>query len=1488
MNLIQGRWTFSALFCCAGALLAQAPPLGVPAITATVKGPNQINLTWRAVSNPGYGYLVEIQSAGDSRYASWQELRPIPSAAGYQCDNTVRIRNGACNISDPAGAHVYNPPSNGVPYWVTEPTYIDPQDGSAAQFIAGGLKPDTTYLFRVRAYSGIRSPAHGGYSNTATATTARYGLRYVSPGGNDASNGADESHAWRTLAHASRSITCGQVLMVKGGSYPNDMITMVQTCTAASKAVVLVNPGETAAITSAPPGGEHTAVLLGSYLVIDGLTSASSSAQNGDYDIMLEGGHNAVLNVETHPAVVPASKGGVQVHGDHNLVYHSYLHDAGSPDATQNPGGNGGFVLTLEGARANGNVIWSNHLTRGGHDVSLCIRGCSNNRWLNNVMDGGWGMGWEAIQESKHNLVEGNIIKDVGQLVAFYKPAIEVSEADNTVRRNVMVNAKSWALEVSALHGGSSVANTRVYNNTIYKPGSCFFASHNGGVEAYDHGIFSNNICYAFTSHATDIFLANKNSQISYNDILALDADGHPQPEKRIIIWNHEAEGEFQYPRTLVQADSLYSPPFSHNKGLDVVPEFVDEARLDFHLAGGSPLAGAGTRIQDPEWGFPAGKVDLGAFGVGAFGTNQAPHPTVPARHADADEPAAPAGAPAANRGEAAVQPQANRLNFGPPQRFGPPQLDRPTLTAIGVKVPIVGEVGERAAVTVRYREAGGDGWRPALPLLRVHPEVIVGLEVEPHFGGTIFDLKPGARYEIALHAVDPDGKVDRELTLEAATRAVPRDPVAPHEKPVSNAQELTAALHAARPGDIIRLADGVYSGQFRITAAGTPDNPVVIRGASQEKTILDGQGCTGCNVLEVYGGGFVHIERMTVRNAERAIRFQTDGAEGNVVRRVHVRDTTMAIGGHPGQKDFYICDNTVEGRLRWPQLYNVDNGAHSDDDGIQVVGFGHVVCHNRISGYGDAMKIAEIGARGVDFYGNDILYSYDNGIELDEGAGNVRCFRNRFYNAYSPLSVQPIFGGPAYLIRNVVVNALDEQMKFHGLGTTPPQEPSGILAFHNTFVSAKLALNLQTPAMSHYFVIANNLFIGPKGPGLKKVVNWEGPFQTGVFDYNGYFPDGIFDFNRFHAKVKQFPAMVVMQGYGLETHGLALTAPIFQNGFLLDENSLGFVQPVDLTLAANSGALDRGVYLPNINDGFTGAAPDLGALERGCPAPLYGPRPEGMDESNMEAGCPTAPESAGTPTGTDDALSSQPALLLYARMTAGVNSTANSAANLTARPPSPRDIAEEALMVAATGNLDAAFGYFNAANFPQPKQEDAVREAYFELQLQRLLKLAAARACPAADQAITNLGYEDKSVPFSFFGFGSFQKRPRVQFLVGSVEFSCVDEKSARKRWEKVSKAGADLSSVDYAFPYLALAGLNPEAAKEKVAAALEAVNRGLAAAGSGRRGVLFYHQGLLRLATGEKADAAASFSEGAKVSTGLVRYLNLDMLRGLAKPQF
>ena len=47
-----------------------------------------------------------------------------------------------------------------------------------------------------------------------------------------------------------------------------------------------------------------------------------------------------------------------------------------------------------------------------------------------------------------------------------------------------------------------------------------------------------------------------------------------------------------------------------------------------------------------------------------------------------------------------------------------------------------------------------------------------------------------------------------------------------------------------------------------------------------------------------------------------------------------------------------------------------------------------------------------------------------------------------------------------------------------------------------------------------------------------------------------------------------------------------------------------------DFTLTPGSRAIDAGTVLPGVTDGFTGKAPDLGALESGRAVPAYGPRP--------------------------------------------------------------------------------------------------------------------------------------------------------------------------------------------------------------------------------------------------------------------------------------
>jgi hypothetical protein len=581
----------------------------------------------------------------------------------------------------------------------------------------------------------------------------------------------------------------------------------------------------------------------------------------------------------------------------------------------------------------------------------------------------------------------------------------------------------------------------------------------------------------------------------------------------------------------------------------------------------------------------------------------------------------------------------------------GTAEVDPPTLVSLGVAWPITGDDNFNATVTMRYRVAGMAAWRDALPLQHVHAELVAGATVQPSFAGSIFDLQPATSYEIELHATDPDGAVDSTVTLSAITRAVPPAmPASPRAVPVSTAAELTAALDAAQAGDVIELAAGMYTGNFGIHASGTASDPIVIRGVDQSSVILDGGGCTGCNVLETYGS-FIHVEDLTIQHASRALRFQSAATHDNVVRRVRIRDVILGIGSSPDQRDFYIADNILEGRLVWPCVYSSTDpacnaggeaGLHANDDGINVQGDGHVIAHNRVTGFGDAIKTEPDGVRSIDIYGNDVLSAYDNGIELDGSLRNTRALRNRFTNTYATMSFQPIFGGPAYVIRNVLYNVADEQFKLHA---RTPDPTVGAVIYHTTVIRSLRAIQCSSSDTPYAFTVENNLFVGPAAISDGYTVRYDVPsISTATSDYNGYFPDGQFEFGySAGAGGVHYTDLAGAAAGGLfEVHGTVVDATTFAAGTTAPGDFMTAQVPIVPELGASSAALDRGVVLPNIDDGYQGAAPDLGALERGCEPPIYGPRPLGVDESKQLLGC--APETGDSDSvGGDDPPTDQP-----------------------------------------------------------------------------------------------------------------------------------------------------------------------------------------------------------------------------------------------------
>jgi hypothetical protein len=563
-------------------------------------------------------------------------------------------------------------------------------------------------------------------------------------------------------------------------------------------------------------------------------------------------------------------------------------------------------------------------------------------------------------------------------------------------------------------------------------------------------------------------------------------------------------------------------------------------------------------------------------------------------------------------------------------------RVDRPTLHALGVQVLISGDDDRDAAIAVRVRLEGGQ-YVDGPPLFRVKPETVVGRVVPEQFAGSVFDLAPGTAYELELTAIDPDGGGETR-TVTATTRDVPlAQPDTPRAVMVGDADQLRAALSAAQPGDVITLEDGVYAGSFfSISASGTAEDPIVITGINRTLAILDGEGCTGCNILEVYGS-HVQVRTMTIRNGERAIRFQGDGTTGNVVRWVTIEDVVHGIGAGTDQTDFTICDNVVHGRLEWPLVYSDDGALHADDQGIRVAGSGHVVCHNDISGFGDPLINSDVGARSYDFHGNDLHEIYGDGTELDRGEGNVRFWGNRMTNLYTAISIQPVYGGPTYVLRNVVVNVADEQVKLKSLGGT--EEPSGALVYHNTFISPDLALNLQTPITQHNSRIVGNLFVGPSPTTGGRTVDWTAALDDVVFDGNGYYPDDGYWFGTVGSP-RVYADLAEAQADGVEVAGRVLEVPIFEGGLTAPSAYTDLIPRSSAPLDATSNAIDAAIDLAGINRNHLGAGADLGAIERGCAAPHYGPRPEASSHLTNPVDCSETDPVIGDddlPGGRDD-----------------------------------------------------------------------------------------------------------------------------------------------------------------------------------------------------------------------------------------------------------
>jgi hypothetical protein len=509
-------------------------------------------------------------------------------------------------------------------------------------------------------------------------------------------------------------------------------------------------------------------------------------------------------------------------------------------------------------------------------------------------------------------------------------------------------------------------------------------------------------------------------------------------------------------------------------------------------------------------------------------------------------------------------------------------EADPPTLVSLGLYLPIVrGDDNRNAVAHLKYRKQGTNTWLTGVPLLRVRTE-FADIEREQSFAGSIFGLVEGTKYEVEVSIVDPDGgSTTRSLII--STRGYPTSaPLSPRTIDVASSEELKKALSNAAPGDVITLAPGTYVGDFVVKRGvnGTPENPIFIRGSDREAVVLRGKTSHG---FQIYGD-YVTLEDITLEAGKSGIGIVARDCEGVVIRRTWITNVDQGIVLTRGtNRNFDIYKNVLGGRNRWPVI----DRSTWNDEGIAVTGEGHAIFENTLFGFGDALGLSRFGDirnRSIDFYRNEVLWTGDDGIELDDGERNVRAFENRVTNSATLISIQhnKDTGGPVYAFRNVGINQARMPFKLN-------DSPSGFYLIHNTSVKTLGAddwLWIQyNDGYIQNFYLKNNIIFSISR--FSKGISFQAPIGVADFDYNGYYPIG--------------------RSHSFGRHDVLLGQAPFESEISLGPDYTTFAIPQDVTLRASSEAIDAGATIPNINDGYVGDAPDLGAYERGTPIPKYG-----------------------------------------------------------------------------------------------------------------------------------------------------------------------------------------------------------------------------------------------------------------------------------------
>ncbi|GHU67679.1 hypothetical protein FACS189413_02900 [Bacteroidia bacterium] len=534
----------------------------------------------------------------------------------------------------------------------------------------------------------------------------------------------------------------------------------------------------------------------------------------------------------------------------------------------------------------------------------------------------------------------------------------------------------------------------------------------------------------------------------------------------------------------------------------------------------------------------------------------------------------------------------------------------RPTFESCGVYLPYANEIECR----ISYKKTSESTWKQAYT-----PVYDQG---KKEFRVSLVRLSENTGYQV---------KAELYLGASKITEFTGNFKTWNSNVPVSKTEDISKY----KKGNVyvIDKVKGTENGWIKITSSqvlqtdieNVNEDDIVVAVTNSQYVILDGLTVKGgrrhgiviyttCDNMRIVNCDISKWGRPVIGQTKGGQFLDKDGKEINhdagiflhrtlnvVVERCYIHDTksrtnawsgTVELGDYKGQK---FSSSHPQG----PNAIYLDQGKG-----------GTVIRYNDLVGsqshrYNDPVETADNSYwdggfnRDADIYGNMIAFGQDDGIELDGGQCNIRTFNNRFEQTYCGISTAPNRQGPSYLFNNVVWNLGDSRnstnvsVKNGGgdmVNAELGQYPGRNFFFNNTFIAPKngitgVGYGDGTQREMFHATTRNNILISQTTP-----VNPNGNNGSGLCISDQHKTSGSdYDYDLLGNTSNANGAGSIWAREGSEAHGI-FALPQFE------DEAHGV-----LTLKSDNNAIDKGIGIANFSDQYQGAAPDMGAFERGA-----------------------------------------------------------------------------------------------------------------------------------------------------------------------------------------------------------------------------------------------------------------------------------------------